>query len=82
MDHAAPGELPTGLPPDLAAVQASLLALIGAARCTLDAIEAVVAEPRTFASGAALVQQAVAVAGPLVGALAATFLVPDAPDRR
>ena len=76
MDGAADGALPSELSPELLAVQASLLALIGAARCTLDAIEAVVAEPRTFAAGAALAQQATAVAGPLVGALAAALLTP------
>ena len=65
---------PGALPPELAAVQSSLLALIAAARATLDAVEAVVAEPRTFAAGAAVVQQAATVATPLVGALAATLL--------
>ena len=78
MDGAAPGELP----PELAAVQASLLALIRAARGTLDAVESVVAEPRTFATGAAFVQQAVALTGPLVATLAATLLAPSTePDR-
>lgn len=69
---AAPG----GLPPELVAVQASLLALIAAARASLDAVEALVAEPRTFEAGAQLVQETAALAGPLVRALAATLLTP------
>ena len=73
---AAAGELP----PELAAVQASLLALIASARCTLDAVEAVVAEPRTFASGAALVRQAAALGAPLVGAVLATLLASAEPE--
>lgn len=76
------GAVPGDLPPELAAVQASLLALIAAARCMLDAVEAVVAEPRTFAAGAALVQQAAAVTGPLVATLATgLFTAGTEPDR-
>ena len=78
MDGAVPGDLP----PELVAVQASLMALIAAARCTLDAVEAVVAEPRTFAIGASLVQQAAAVTGPLVVAMASgLFAAGTEPDR-
>ncbi len=64
------------LSPELLALQRSLLALIDAARCTLDAVEAVVAEPRTFAAGATVVRQAAAVATPLLVSLAGTLLTP------
>jgi hypothetical protein len=67
---------PGDLPPELAAVQASLLALIAAARSTLDAVEAVVAEPKMLVAGAAVVQQAAAVATPLVAALVTMLLAP------
>ena len=65
------------LSPELLALQRSLLSLIDAARCTLNAVEAVVAEPRTFAAGAAVVQQAAAVATPLIVSLAGTLLTPS-----
>ena len=77
MAAADPGELP----PELAAVQSSLLALIAAARSTLDAVEAVVAEPRMVAAGAAVMQQAAAMATPLVTALVATLLTPGSSGR-
>lgn len=70
------------LPPELEAVQASLLALIAAARSTLDAVEALVAEPRTFAAGAQLVQETAALAGPLLRSLAATLLTPPGESTR
>lgn len=70
------------LPPEMAAVQASLLALLGAARSTLDAVEALVAEPRTFAAGAQLVQETAALAVPLVRVLAASLLTPPSETGR
>jgi hypothetical protein len=70
------------LPPELAAVQASLLALLAAARSTLDAVEALVAEPRTFAAGAQLVQETATLAGPLVRAVAASLLTPPSETGR
>ena len=81
MAAADPGDLPPALPPELAAVQTSLLALIAAARSTLDAVEAVVAEPRMVAAAAGAVQQAAAMATPLVTALVATLLTPGPTGR-
>ncbi len=75
MDTADAGASP--LSPELLALQRSLLALISAARSTLDAVEALVAEPRTFAAGAHVVQQAAAVATPVVMGLAASLLTPS-----
>lgn len=75
MDAADAGASP--LSPELLAVQRSLLALIDAARATLDAVEAVVAEPRTFAAGAHVVQQAASVATPVIVGLAASLLTPS-----
>jgi hypothetical protein len=68
----------TVLSPELVALQRSLLALIASARAALDAMEAVVAEPRTFATGAAFAQQAAALVVPLASSVAASLLTPRA----
>lgn len=70
------------LPPELAAVQASLLALLSAARSTIDAVEVLVAEPRTFAAGAQFLHDTATMAAPLVKALAATLLTPPGESTR